>query len=227
MIRRLLFIVLVAPLVAHGHLDGGSRPVVAVLYFDVDERLGELTVFRKGLAQMLITDLVASDRLTVVERERLEEVTRELDLRGSRYFKNGQLIDVGAFLQASWKVTGTILPMKDGLLIDARVISVRTASVVKTARVVMKADDVLEGEQQLAQKLTSAIVEAERLGKWEPPAKPSSKLKLKLKTAVRYSEALSAKDLKDSDKARQMLEAVVKDQPDFILARMDLAALAK
>lgn len=205
--------------------DGGVRkPVVAVVYFEVDDRLGELTVFRKGLAEMLITDLVASDRLTVVERARLEEVTKELDLKDSKYFKNGKAIEIGDLLQAQWKITGMILPVKQGLIIEARLIRMLTAQIVKTARVVIAREDVLEGELKLVEKLITAIAEAEKL---DLPVPQRSAVKLKLDTAVKYSQSLEARDSKDKAKAKLLLDQVVKEQPDFILARLDLAALAK
>lgn len=205
--------------------DGGvAKPKVAVMYFDVDDRLGDLVVFRKGLAQMLITDLVATEKLTVVERSAMEDVTKELDLKDSKYFKNGKLIELGDLLQVHWKVTGSILPVKTGLIIDAKLISMRTAQVVKSARVMFSKDDILEGEQKLAEKLVAAIAEAEKTPLTLPERKAG---KLKLDSAVKYGNALAAKDAKDPAKAQALLKELVAEQPDFILARIDLAGLAK
>ncbi len=225
MIRRLLIIALALASAAWGQDAGVKKPRVAVLYFDVDDRLGDLVVFRKGLAEMLITDLVATEKLTVVERAKLEEVTRELDFKDSKYFKNGKAIELGDLLQVDWKLTGTILPVKTGLIIESRLISTHTAEIKKTARVMFSKDDILEGEQKLAEKMTAAISEAEVLPLTLP--KKEKAAKLKYDTAVKYGQALSAKDAKDPEKAKVLLNQVVTEQPDFILARIDLAALAK
>jgi len=225
MTRLALVLAVTLAAIALAQPDGGARkPVVAVIYFEVDDRLGELTVFRKGLAEMLITDLVASERLTVVERARLEEVTKELDFKDSKYFRNGKTIELGDLLQAQWKITGTILPVKQGLIIEARLISMLTAQIVKTARVVIARDDVLEGEQKLADKLLAAIADAEKLTLPVPQRKA---VKLNLDTAVKYSQSLEARDTKNPEKAKALLNQVVTEQPDFILARLDLAALSK
>ena len=48
---------------------------------------------------------------------------------------------------------------------------------------------------------------------------------LKLQTALRYSKALDAKDKGDKATAKQELQAVVKEQPDFRLAALDLDRL--
>lgn len=51
--------------------------------------------------------------------------------------------------------------------------------------------------------------------------------KLPVKTAARYGKALDALDRGDVKAARSGLKAVVKDSPDFDLAAIDLASMAK
>src|SRR5689334_9941073 len=51
-----------------------SKPVLMVVYFDNLTGKSEHDVMRKGLADMIITDLVAYDGVTVVERDKLEAV---------------------------------------------------------------------------------------------------------------------------------------------------------
>ena len=48
-----------------------------------------------------------------------------------------------------------------------------------------------------------------------------------MESVLKGRQALSAKDEKDKEKAKTLLNQVVAEQPDFILARLDLAALAK
>jgi predicted Zn-dependent protease len=62
------------------------------------------------------------------------------------------------------------------------------------------------------------------VGAKAPPAKPK---KLDARTAARYGRALDAMDRGDKDKARAELKRVLKEQPDFSLASLDLASLAK
>jgi TolB-like protein len=226
MMRLLLLLsCLVAP-AAFAQADAGqSRPVVSVLYFDVDERLGELTIFRKGLAELLITDLVESQKLTVVERSRLEDVLKEQKLQGTKAFDQSTAVKLGQLLGAQYQVTGTILPhVKGKLLIDARVISVLEARVIASARAVVIDDDVLAGEQELVAKLLKGLTDPTRL---TLPPPPKRTYKLPLDTAVKYARALDAKDAKQPEQQKVLLDEVLKAQPDFILARVDLAALAK
>src|ERR1044071_4604383 len=56
------------------------KPPVAVLYFDYSGKDDQLGLLRKGLAQMMISDLSAVDAIQLVERDRLEEILAELKL---------------------------------------------------------------------------------------------------------------------------------------------------
>jgi hypothetical protein len=89
--------------------DGRSYPGVAyaVKEFDVTASNGALGVFRKGMADMLITDLVTGERceFTMVEWEHRAAIEREISLQQSEYFdpasrvEPGHLIDPEVFIR--------------------------------------------------------------------------------------------------------------------------------
>src|SRR5262249_60638541 len=60
-----------------------EAPTVAVLYFDYEGKDAEQALLRKGLAQMLISDLLGNEWIRVVERDRLQEVIAELKLQAT------------------------------------------------------------------------------------------------------------------------------------------------
>lgn len=205
---------------------GAARPVIAVLYFDVDEKLGDLTMFRKGLAEMVITDLVAAGSIDVVERARIEDALAELKLQATKNFDQKTAVQVGGMVGAHYQITGTILrTSKDALLLEARVFRLSDLKVVVTARAKITNDDILDGQQVLVGKLLSGLSDAAKLS--APVAPPKKAVKLSLDTAMKYSRSLEARDRKEPEKAKELLNQVVKEQPDFILARLDLAALAR
>ncbi len=47
-----------------------DKPTVAVLYFDYDGKDDSMALLKKGLAQMLISDLSGQESIHLVERER-------------------------------------------------------------------------------------------------------------------------------------------------------------
>ena len=207
--------------------DGGkaSRPTVAVLYFEADDSYKDLVAFRKGLAELLITDLVQAERWRVVERARMEEVLAEMKLQESKSFDQATARQVGKMLLAKYQVMGSLLRSKQTLMIQAKLIDVEKNQIIKTVRVTATDDDVFEAEQRLVSQLQARLAETEAE---QPPAEPAKKTyKLKYETAVKYAQALDAKDKKDTKAAVTKLNEVVKENPDFILARLDLANLTR
>ena len=59
-----------------------EKPVLMVIYFDNLTGKPEQDVLKKGLADMIITDLVAYDGVTVVERDKHRARRRVLGQRG-------------------------------------------------------------------------------------------------------------------------------------------------
>ncbi len=85
-----------------------SKPVVSVLYFENSTGDASLDVLRKGLADMIITDLVAWDGVTVVERTRLEAVLSELKLQQSKAIDRAPAVKVGKIIRAQYAITGSM-----------------------------------------------------------------------------------------------------------------------
>ncbi len=213
-----------------------ARPTLAVLYFDVHESMKAEQVFRKGLAQMLITDLAQSADLQVVERERLEEVLSELKLQGSAQVDPATAQRAGKLLGAKYLLMGAIVPLGKKLSFETRVLQVETGKVVTTTRALATMDDVYDAEQQLAGVLPGLIQGADRAagptpGAPRPPAhdaptRPAKKkVALSFFTAARYAGALDALDAHDPKKAKELLTQVTTEAPAFELAQADLAKL--
>lgn len=213
-------------LVATGALaQKDPRPVLAVLYFDVDDKAGDLTVFRKGLAELMIADLVQSDQVRVVERARLNEVLEELKLSQSGKVDPKAALQVGKLLGAAFLVTGSILPLKGKVIFTMRAIHTEQADVIATAKELGSDEDVMAAEVKMVEQLQRQL--AAYLKKAPPEPAKKETVKLRYDTAVKYGQAQDLKDKKDKKAAAAKLTEVVKEQPDFVLAKLDLLALTK
>src|SRR5262249_7790431 len=82
------------------------RPAVAILYFDYAGADADMALLKKGLAQMLISDLSAVDAVQLVERDRLEAVLAELKLGRSGAIDPATAAKVGKLLGARYQVLG-------------------------------------------------------------------------------------------------------------------------
>jgi TolB-like protein len=232
------------PLTAHAAEPLHDQATVAILYFDYTGKDEELGVLKKGLAQMLISDLATVDRIRIVERDRLEEILAELKLGQSGKIDPQSAAKVGKLLGARYMVLGGYFDLKEALRIDARVVEVETGKIIRSTGAMGVAQDFLGVEQkvsgELAKILTSDDIKGTPVkpdGKSDDKGTPSTAPKprdkvapparLKTKTAVAYAKALDAIDRKDKPAAEQALTAVLKEQPDFTLAAIDVKRLRR
>src|SRR5215475_8911258 len=93
---------------------------VAVAYFDNTSKDPELEPLRKGLADMLITDLAHLKSIKVVERDRLNEVLKEIKLSKSAFIDPATAQKLGKGLAAEYLMTGGYLVAAGKMRIDAR-----------------------------------------------------------------------------------------------------------
>jgi TolB-like protein len=232
--RRLLPLCLLALcLLFAATASAAEPPTVAVLYFDYTGKNDELVVLRKGLAQMLISDLSGSDAVRVVERDRIEDILAELKLQGTGKVDAKSAAKLGKLLGARYLVLGGYFDLAGALRVDARIIEVETGRVLKSFGVNGKPGDFLPVEQTIAGNLgqwfganlsAAATPSTPAPAAKKPPKPPAA---LKTKTAVKYAEALAMLDSGDKDKAKDALGKVIKEQPDFALASLDLDRLMK
>ena len=103
---------------AIGHAAGepeNGTTAIAVLDF-VNRSPGDgYDWMAKGLADMVITDLSASAQLAVVDRERIQEIARELALGTAGLVDESTAPEVGKIANVEWVLFGTFLRQGDRL----------------------------------------------------------------------------------------------------------------
>src|SRR4051812_27872671 len=126
-----------------------------VVYFDNQTTKPEFDVMKKGLADMIITDLVAYDGVTVVERDKLEAVMGELKLQQGKAFDPATRQKVGKLAGARYLISGAMIGVLPEVRLDARVTEVAGGKDVASASVRGTPDRLFDLEQELVGKLTS------------------------------------------------------------------------
>lgn len=205
---------------------------MAVLYFDYEGQNSELVQMQKGFAQMLISDLVRTNTVRIVERARLEEVIAELKLSRSNRFDASTAARVGRLLGARYLMLGSYLEFAGSLRVDARVVETETALIIGAATSKGTQSDIIGIEERLVSELEPVLGQlSERksntgrpVGRSTPTSKPKSMVSM---TAVAaYGRALDAMDRSDRISARSELTAALQASPGFELAAVDLSRLA-
>jgi len=210
-----------------------DTPTVAVLYFDYDGDDGDLASLRKGLAQMIITDMAANEGFVVVERERLQDILDELDLNASGRVDPSKAVQIGKLVGADLMVMGSYFEAMGTFRVDTRIVDTATSVITCGVGETGKRDDFLGMQSRLSDKLSIAVLSdgedctSPRPSK--PPPQPALERKqlkkLPVATAVTYSKALEASDGGDVEQAKTLLTEVVKEEPAFTLAADELAGL--
>ncbi len=134
-----------------------ARKTVAVLAFDNNTGQSDYDHLGRGMASMMMTDLAAVNDIRLVERERLADVTKEIDQQRSRYFDSTTAVKVGRLSGAQYIVIGSIAAVAPQMRIDTRIIRVETGAIVKTANVTGKEEKFFDLEKKLARQLVKDL----------------------------------------------------------------------
>lgn len=229
MTARLCSLVVAALAIAApiGAARAQPKPTVAVLYFDYGGSDDQMGALRKGLAQMMISDLASVDAVQLVERTRLEEILAELKLGQGGKIDAATAARAGKLLGARYMVLGSYFDLKGTLRVDARVVEVETGKVVQSVGATGEADDFLTLEQKLVAGVAAILDKQLAIPPPKTPRTPriAPPARLSRRTALLYSRALHDLDTGNKARAKDKLQQVIVEQADFKLALADLDKL--
>ena len=120
-----------APPISHRPTIQLPRPtVLSIFAFEDRTRKSELAWLRTGLTDMLVAELAGHSSLTVVQRERVEEIIREQALHVSGRVSDHSTVKIGRLIGANVVMTGRLIIVDALLRIDAQFISVEEGAVL-------------------------------------------------------------------------------------------------
>ncbi|MBL4658547.1 MAG: caspase family protein [Flavobacteriales bacterium] len=200
---------------AYSIADGDDRLRLAILYFDNSGEDAKLQMLRKGMADMLITDLSKVKSLDIVERGRLEEIMKEQDLSNSKSFDNTTAANLGKLLGAETILTGSFFNMMGTLRVDARFIDVETGKILKSDGVQGSVSEFFSLEKELVEKIVAnleiKLTDDERafmkLNKEDEG--------ISYEDALAFSQGLDLMDLGKKEKAKSKMTGVLANSPKF------------
>jgi TolB-like protein len=137
-----------------------AKPVVAVMYFDnnsIGKDRADFEGVGKGMAELIINDMLSNPNVRVVERERVQSLLVEQNM-----VKGGQIdpqtaIKLGKIIGAQYMITGAFMSTATGVVLSARSINVETSAITNPVRVNAKGDDVLAMISQLTEKMAAEM----------------------------------------------------------------------
>tara|TARA_B100001121_G_C18668921_1_gene612745 strand:+ start:327 stop:1457 length:1131 start_codon:yes stop_codon:yes gene_type:complete len=193
-----------------------DQKTIAILYFDNSSDNPQLDPLKKGLADMLISDLSNLNMLRVVEREKLEEVMAELKLSSSKDFDAGTRQKLGKLLGAETILFGSYFEMIGQFRMDARIVKTETGEILKSEGVSGVTADFMKLEKQLVWKIARGL--DVRFSDKEEAAIMASE-QVSYKATLAYSDGLELFDNGDKPGALVKFKEALNISPSFDRAR--------
>lgn len=205
-----------------------TRPTVAVMYFTngaIGAAHQELEPLRKGIADMLITELSGNPRIRVVERDQLQKLLEEQNLSQSDRVDAETAVKVGRVLGARHMLFGTyVTDFKGNMRLDVRAVDVETSRIEYTETVTDRTDNFMAMISRIAEKANRGM-QLPDIPRQAREASSDRARKLPFQVAMLYSRAIAEEDRGNTDGAVQLYRAVIEKFPEYEPAERALKKL--
>ncbi|MHB1048980.1 MAG: CsgG/HfaB family protein [Bacteroidota bacterium] len=137
-----------------------SPKTIAVLYFENNSVVDKdnLDPLKKGLADMMITEMSKIKGLKVVERQRIQSIIDELNLSETDMVDNASTQKMGKLLGAQVMLFGGFSNLfNDKFRIDVRIVRTETGETVKAEEETGELDEFLTLLQSLVKKIAKDL----------------------------------------------------------------------
>ena len=174
-VAGLSLLALAAPAaVAHAQ----AKPVVAVLYFDnnsIGKDARDFDGVGKGIADLLINDMLSNTNVKVVERDRIQALITEQGLTKAGSIDPTTAIRLGKIIGAQYMIYGGFLSNGKGTyVLTSKAVNVENSAISNGIKTETKGEDVLGLISELSTKLNAEMkLPALRVGDAGTPAKPA------------------------------------------------------
>ncbi len=154
-------------------LNAQSNLRIAVLDFQNLTGREEMKFLEKAISEILITDLTLCDKITIVERSRMQDVLDEMQLALSGVIDEETAVEIGTMAGANAILVGSITVGGEMYRIDSRLVDVATAEVLLTEKKDwLSEDEIIRAVDELAeaiiQQLTGEFVDMSSDFSYEP-----------------------------------------------------------
>lgn len=234
MLRRLAPLIAMVPLVGipigvAGQDEADRRPGIAVMRFENagshgdDAEAGDFEALEVGLQVMLTTELSQNPALRLVERSQVETLMDEQELGTEGRVEASTAAEIGRLVGARYMVMGSFVDVFGQVRMDARIVDVETGELVRARGVQDRREQIYDILIELSDAVTDGLelpslpddVAAERRERESPP----------IQAVTLYSRAIRAEDAGRTDEARELLQRVTTEWPQFVEARERLQQL--
>lgn len=156
----MLGILIVLSLCSVTTAHAGNPSTIAVLYFENNSVVDKdkLDPLKKGLADMMITEMSKIKGIKVVERQRIQSIIEELNLSETDLVDKSSSQKMGKLLGAQVMLFGGFSNLfNDKLRIDVRIVRTETGETLKAEEETGELDEFLTMLQSLVKKIATDL----------------------------------------------------------------------
>ncbi|MDA3886948.1 MAG: VWA domain-containing protein [Candidatus Delongbacteria bacterium] len=134
---------------------------MAVLNFSINNSNGDMDYLSSGISDILITNLAEKNNLTIIEREKIQNLIEELNFKNSGLVTEKEQSKIGKLSGAKYILTGSITFVNSAYRMVSKVLDVETGDVISTQSVKGKGNDnIFDSADQLSGKIYSDLLGA-------------------------------------------------------------------
>ena len=188
---------------------------IAILYFSNSGENKKLNMLKKGLADMMISDLSNINMLNIVERDQIEKIVREQKLSNTSDFDPETATKIGKLLGAEIILTGAYFEMFGSLRLDARLIDVSTGKILKSDGVDGESSKFFKIQKQLSWKIIKnldAKISNQEIKEFEQLQNNKA---ISFDDAQKFSRALDLYDNNKKDESIKIVKEILNKYPEF------------
>ena len=201
-----------------------TRPTVAVMHFNngaIGKAHEELEPLRGGIADILISELSANNKIRVIERDQIDKLVAEQSLNATDRVDKTTAVRVGKMLGVHHMIFGSyVSDRKDRLRFDARSVNVETGQIEHVETVSANTDDFSDMITSLAAKLNNGM---------DLPSMPmrtsQASEKPPFQVVMLYSRAIAEENGGRKDAAVKLYKAALDKFPQYAAAKKALTRL--
>lgn len=205
-------------------LNAGEMISIAVLEFENNSGDTTMAHLKKGIRDIITTDISQVSGISVVERAKLNEIFKELQLSESKYFDPKMSAKIGKLAGATHILTGAYFYDGKTFRIDARIVSVETGKILLAKKEQGPRDEFFD----LEKNLVTAILQDIKPNLAAKELRRVNQLQTSdFETFDHYSKAVDTAEHGNLEEAVRLLNSVVDKENSFKLAKERIAVYQK
>jgi TolB-like protein len=204
-----------SPLPAQG--ASGQKSTIAVMYFNNSAmvRRNEFEPLRKGITDILITELQVNPSVQIVERDRLQSLLEEQNLDTTSRVDQETAARIGRILGVQHMIMGGFVVDPSGAMrLDARAVNVETSKVVYGETISGKSENILTLVADLAGKMNRGLRLPEIPVRPRPAPRGGADGARRLQAILLYGRAIEEEDSRNPQNAARFYREFLQKCPE-------------